>query len=240
MPIYAVPFNDGGINLTAELLQDAGVLDVDQSRPAEAIRPESGADVLALMLDQLTHGALLINAKRRILYANQVARCELDKAAVISSEMGELTFVSSADTLSYEAAMEKAIAGERSLIKLAYERGSQADAAVVTMVPLDHRAGISGKRIALFLSRASVCESGAFKVFASAFGLTQTEEQVLSFLCRGLSTPEIASRMKIAVSTVRSHVRNACIKTASRGVRELVHKIATLPPVAPLLFGNFY
>lgn len=225
--------------MTADLLQGA-VLDADQLLPVEVMEADSDAGLLALMLDQLTHGALVINASRRILHANQAARRELDKAVVICSEIGELKFVSSADTLNYETAMERALAGERSLIKLAFERGSQADAAVVTVVPLDRPAGSSSKRIALFLSRASACESGAFKAFASAYGLTQTEEQVLDLSCRGLSTPEIAARMKIAVSTVRSHVRNACIKTGSRGVRELVHRIAVLPPVAPLLLGHFY
>ena len=62
---------------------------------------------------------------------------------------------------------------------------------------------------------------------------TATEEQVLGILCQGFSAPQIAAQMKVAVSTVRSHVRSLCIKTRSSGVRELVSRIAVLPPVAP-------
>jgi len=35
------------------------------------------------------------------------------------------------------------------------------------------------------------------------------------------------------VSTIRSHVRSLCAKTGSSGVRELVNRVAVLPPVAP-------
>jgi DNA-binding CsgD family transcriptional regulator len=90
------------------------------------------------------------------------------------------------------------------------------------------------------LSRVGVSESGVFGAFARNHGLTHTEEQVLVFLCRCLSTPEIAIQMKVAVSTVRSHVRSLCAKTASSGVRELVNRVAILPPVAPLPLGQIH
>jgi len=90
------------------------------------------------------------------------------------------------------------------------------------------------------LSRVSVSESGVFGAFARNHGLTHTEEQVLVFLCRCLSTPEIAIQMKVAVSTVRSHVRSLCAKTASSGVRELVNRVAILPPIAPSPVGQIH
>ena len=71
--------------------------------------------------------------------------------------------------------------------------------------------------------------------FARSHGLTATEEHVLGILCQGHSAPDIAVQMKVAVSTVRSHVRSLCAKTRSSGVRELVNRVAVLPPVAPAL-----
>jgi DNA-binding CsgD family transcriptional regulator len=56
---------------------------------------------------------------------------------------------------------------------------------------------------------------------------------VLGILCQGYSAPEIAVQMNVAVSTVRSHVRSLCAKTRSSGVRELINRVAVLPPVAP-------
>jgi DNA-binding CsgD family transcriptional regulator len=67
--------------------------------------------------------------------------------------------------------------------------------------------------------------------FARTHGLTPTEEQVLTILCQGYSTPQIAVQLNVAVSTVRSHVRSMCAKTQSHGVRALVGKVAVLPPL---------
>jgi DNA-binding CsgD family transcriptional regulator len=39
--------------------------------------------------------------------------------------------------------------------------------------------------------------------------------------------------LNVAVSTVRSHVRSICAKTRTSSVRELVQRVAILPPVAP-------
>jgi DNA-binding CsgD family transcriptional regulator len=38
-------------------------------------------------------------------------------------------------------------------------------------------------------------------------------------------------QLKVAVSTVRSHVRSLCAKTHSNGVRALVGRVAVLPPL---------
>lgn len=56
---------------------------------------------------------------------------------------------------------------------------------------------------------------------------------MLGILCQGYSAPQIAEQLSVAVSTVRSHVRSLCAKTRSSGVRELVNRVAVLPPVAP-------
>jgi DNA-binding CsgD family transcriptional regulator len=70
------------------------------------------------------------------------------------------------------------------------------------------------------------------RFFAGTYRLTNTEEQVLDMLCQGYNTPDAAKQLKVAVSTVRSHVRNLCAKTQSSGIRELVNRVAVLPPVA--------
>jgi DNA-binding CsgD family transcriptional regulator len=69
--------------------------------------------------------------------------------------------------------------------------------------------------------------------FSRKHGLTPTEQQVLGILCDGLSAPQVAEQLHVAVSTVRSHIRSMCAKTRTNGVRELVGRLAVLPPVAP-------
>jgi DNA-binding CsgD family transcriptional regulator len=183
-------------------------------------RPDLGPDLLFLLFD----------ARGQIIHANQAARTELNRHRVLDKMGGEIHAVTPADGRTLQDALIKAVAGKRSLINVSGGGLSL----MLAVVPLSRGAGVWEARIALFFSRAEVCESGMFGFFARSFGLTQTEEQVLAILCRGLTTPEIALQMKVAVSTVRSHVRSLCAKTGSSGVRELVNRVAVLPPVAPL------
>lgn len=217
-------------------LQDTSLLDDGRPLSLGDTELDSTPALLALLMDELAHGVILVTAQCRILHANQVARRELQRAAVLGTDRGELKVPVPADAKAFQHAMGKAVAGKRSLIKLA-TGGADFTLAVV---PLQRQPGIPCERMALVLSRLGVSESGVFSAFARSHGLTHTEEQVLVYLCRCLSTPEIAVQMKVAVSTVRSHVRSLCAKTASSGVRELVNRVAILPPIAPLPLGQIH
>lgn len=130
---------------------------------------------------------------------------------MLKAYRGELQVVSRADNMLFKKAFDQAVEGLRSLIELS----AGGPACTLALVPLGPQAGRRCERIAVFLSRAGVCESAVFSPFARSHGLTRTEEQVLDFLCHCLSTPQIARQMSVAVSTVRS----LCLKTASSGVR---------------------
>ena len=192
---------------------------------------DAGPDVLSLLIDALAHGVLVVDHRGQIIHCNQTASTELKRLRVLGIVDGGLHAVAPGNGKALKNALSEAVAsGKRSLLNLSGAGLSLA----LAVVPLRREAAIWESRVALFFSRVEVCESGVFGFFARSHGLTQTEEQVLVILCRGLSTPEIALQMKVAVSTVRSHVRSLCEKTDSRGVRELVNRVAILPPVAAL------
>lgn len=192
-------------------------------------------DCLAMLFDQMSHGVVVISPQRHIFHANKAAHDAFDRHGVLYAHLGELRIMSPIDGKTLQTALTKASAGLRSLVKLS---GSGMDL-TLSVVPLlrparEHGATNSDMvcdRIALFFERAAICDTGMFIFFARSQGLTPTEEQVLTLLCRSMSTPDIAVELKIAVSTVRSHVRSLCIKTGSKGSRELVNRVATLPPV---------
>lgn len=191
---------------------------------------DSSADVLSGLMDVLAHGVVVVGERGQLVHANQAARAELNRRRVLGKVGDEVHAITPADGKALQMALIKAAGGKRSLVNVSGGGLSL----MLAVVPLKSEIGARENRIALFFSRAEVCESGMFGFFARSYGLTQTEEQVLIILCRGLSTPEIALQMKVAVSTVRSHVRSLCAKTGSSGVRELVNRVAVLPPVAPL------
>ena len=188
---------------------------------------------LALLMDELAHGILVTNIEGRLLYANQAARIELSRRRVIVLRNETIHTCSPESARILQEALARVADGKRGLIELAAPVGP---GLTLVMLPLKPVAPYKPPRAALLFSRAVVCDSLMLCFFARSHGLTATEEQVLGILCQGLSAPEVAAQLKVAVSTVRSHIRSLCAKTRSSGVRELVSRIALLPPVAPPLW----
>ena len=185
---------------------------------------------LALLMDELAHGVLVTGLEGQLLHANQAARHELARRRVLHAQGAQVQARNPDDGRILQDALAKIAEGKRSLITLT---GTQGAPLTIAVLPLQQDAVAQPPRAALMFARASVCESLMLCFFARSHGLTATEESVLGILCQGYSAPQVALQLKVAVSTVRSHVRSLCAKTRSSGVRELVNRVAVLPPVAP-------
>jgi DNA-binding NarL/FixJ family response regulator len=61
--------------------------------------------------------------------------------------------------------------------------------------------------------------------------LTRTEEAVLADLVQGQEVEDIARQRNMAIATARSHVKQLRLKTRSGSMRELLNRLAVLPPV---------
>ena len=189
---------------------------------------DASADLLALLVDELAHGVMIVNTQGWILHANRAALSALQRGVGLATTHGGLKLKSVSDPSRLTQALEQAASGKRSLTRFEGTGGSTSLAAV----PLNRQSVGPCDRIALLLSREESCEPTLFASFAQSHRLTRTEEQVLQLLCRCLSAPEIAIQMKVAVSTIRSHVRSLCVKTSSHGVRQLIHLVTALPQLA--------
>jgi DNA-binding CsgD family transcriptional regulator len=198
------------------------------SAPANADNALGSA--LVLLMDELAHGVVVASVQGRLLHANQAARHELGRGRVLGVRRNVLHACTRADGKSLHEALAKVADGKRSLVEL-----TAAGGAVVTLAVLPLKAEGPGgtPNAALLFARETVCDALMLCFFARSHALTATEEHVLGILCQGFSAPQIAAQMDVAVSTVRSHVRSLCAKTHSSGVRQLVNRVAVLPPVAP-------
>ena len=190
---------------------------------------DAGSDLLGLLVDELAHGVMIVNTQGWILHANRAALGALQRGVGLATTHGGLKLKSVADQNRLTLALGNAASGKRSLIRLEDAGGSTN----LAVVPLNRQLAGPCDRIALLFSREDACEPSLFASFAHSHRLTRTEEQVLQLLCRCLSTPEIALQMKVAVSTICSHVRSLCAKTSTHGVRQLINLVAALPPLAP-------
>jgi DNA-binding CsgD family transcriptional regulator len=211
-------------------LLDAGFVDSGLPLASKSGMAGAGQDLLMALMDELAYGVLVIGLDGRVIHANLAARNELERPCGLSLNGEVLHAPLADDARTLQDALAKAAEGKRSLISLL----GGGTCLTLAVVPLRGEAGVPA-RVALFFARAAVYESLMLCFFARSHGLTNTEEHVLGILCQGYSTPDIARQMKVAVSTVRSHVRSMCGKTRSSGVRELVNRVAVLPPVAPAM-----
>ncbi|WP_239027278.1 helix-turn-helix transcriptional regulator [Ramlibacter algicola] len=196
--------------------------------------PAPGLD---LVLDELAYGIAIAKADGEVVHANQVARHELASQRVLWVQQGRLQTHMVADGRVLADALVRAASGKRSLVTISAPKGTPL---TLALVPVGRGNGAQPVQAGLLFARASVCESLMLCFFARTHSLTPAEETVLSILCQGYSAPQTARQLKVAVSTVRSHVRSLCAKTRSSGVRELVSRVAMLPPIAPAVFDSVH
>jgi DNA-binding CsgD family transcriptional regulator len=194
--------------------------------------PASLGEGLALLMDEFAYGVAVIRIDGRVLHANQAARHEFGRRRVLALRQQVVTTCIQEEAATLHDAVARAAAGKRSMITLA----GNGPSLTFIVLPLSQDGGSKAHTAALIFARATVCDSLMLGFFARSHGLTRTEEQVLDILCQGYSAPGIAAQLEVAVSTVRSHVRSLCAKTRSSGVRELVNRVAVLPPVGPTLW----
>lgn len=199
------------------------------SGPARDTGDASGFG-LALLMEEWAHGVVVTTVGGRVVHANGAARRELARKPLLDIARGTLHAPDGDDALRLQDALARAGEGKRSLLMLGRGDTPGITAAVL---PLKAEGTIPVEAVALVFERASVCESLMLSFFARSHGLTPSEEQVLGILCQGHSAPDAARQLRVAVSTVRSHVRSVCAKTSANSVRELVGRVAVLPPVAP-------
>lgn len=188
---------------------------------------DATATGLSMVMDELAYGVVLASPQGRMLHANLAARHELARRKVLALQDGHVQTVDATQARLLVHALAKAETGRRSLVALR-ANGLRVSVAVV---PLRRDGCEHARVVALVLSRVSVCDAVMLCFFARTHGLTPSEEQVLAILCQGYSAPEAAQQLKVAVSTVRSHVRSLCAKTHTNGVRALVGQVAVLPPI---------
>jgi DNA-binding CsgD family transcriptional regulator len=194
---------------------------------------------LALALDQIDHGLILVDARGKVLHANRVARAELtDPDHALQMTGGAVLARHPADAVLLRDALAAANGkGLRRLITLG-TRGQMSSLAVMPLLGGSMAApGAAAEPQAtlLMLGKRSGRVSLATYWFARSCGLTAAEDQVLQALCSGVAPRDIARDHSVAVSTVRTQLASIRAKTRSGSLRELMRCMAQLPPVAPTI-----
>jgi DNA-binding CsgD family transcriptional regulator len=80
-----------------------------------------------------------------------------------------------------------------------------------------------GQAVAVIIDEPSPAEMAPLLMLA--YGLTKQEQAVTRLVCRGLSTRELADRLRITQNTVQDHLKAIFEKTGVGSRRELVATI---------------
>jgi DNA-binding CsgD family transcriptional regulator len=195
--------------------------------PERRSRPASMARWLARMLDEMDHGMLLVSARGDLRHANQPARQELARSVSLQLSNGLVQAAQGSERGALSAALAEAQRGKRRLLSL----GHNGDALSIALVPLDTDGGAAEPLVLLLLGKRQSCETLTVDFFARTQGLTSAEAKVLQALCEGLRPKEAARQLGVAVSTIRTQISSIRTKTQTASIRDLVSRVAALPPI---------
>lgn len=175
-------------------------------------------------LDGFAHGIALVDEQSHLIYANAAARTFLSVAGWEND--GGLVRSAIADERSaWGAALPQACRyGRHQLVKLSSPSGPTFAAVVPVAVDGQHLAFVT-------FGRHDLCGSLELQLFASHFGLTGAENQVLARLSTGMRPAEIADAHGVAPSTVLTQVASIRAKTVTSSIKQLLCMLSRMPPL---------
>ncbi len=191
--------------------------------------------VMLRMLDEIDYGLLLVTPTGCLRYANQLALRSLTGTAALRLGDGKVYAAKDAEQTLLRAALSDAGRGLRRLLTLQ----SAGTSVAVLPIPADDDGACTGDAsellVMLVLGKQPANETLTVAFFARTQRLTAAESTVLHGLCGGLRPKEIANQAGVQISTVRSQIGSIRIKTETASIRDLVNRVAALPPITPAL-----
>ena len=191
-----------------------------------------GARWLMAALDEVDYGIVLLDAEAQVQHVNHTARAELDDTHPLQLVGLRLRAREPRAAAQLQQALEGASRrGLRKLLTI-----GEGDAQIsVSIVPL-RTGGDDGQAAALLvLGKRRMSGVLAVQAFARSHGLTPCETRVLIALCDGVPPAVAAAQHGVAMSTVRSQIGSIRAKTGAASIRDLIYKVASLPPLMSAL-----
>ncbi|TAK82441.1 MAG: helix-turn-helix transcriptional regulator [Aquabacterium sp.] len=211
--------------LTIPMVAERAERTAEVAASAGGPRPLSAGAWLALMLDEIDYGMVLLSPDGRVQHMNHAARAELEGSPLLQVQQATLQVRRPQDYEPLRSALhDAAVRRRRRLVTL--EAADQT--LTIAVVPLGE---MPQPATLLVLSKSRVCEELSLQGYASHYGLTLAEGQVLKALCAGQTPGNVAERHGVAISTIRTQIHAIRAKTGMQSISSLVQQIARLPPL---------
>ncbi|MBQ1542673.1 MAG: hypothetical protein IIZ63_11780 [Caulobacteraceae bacterium] len=192
-------------------------------------------------LSQAVHragfGLALLDAGRRLVFANPCAERILREETGLKLVSGRLRVCSDAENTRLDLALDEGEGGQARGGMLRISRGEGIGPLVGHVVPLGATGGAGlhdvGRAVAaIFLIEPDADFADRGEVFARRYGLTRGEQRMLLEIIRGDGVPAAAEALGVKEVTARVHLTRIFLKTETQRQTELVRLFfqTTLPP----------
>jgi DNA-binding CsgD family transcriptional regulator len=193
------------------------------------------AATFASTLNALSVGAVLVDREARVVYANAVARAMLAAGDPIRIVQGRLQLPHHKAS----DAMTSAIAGSAGNLDQLGQRGisipvlmKDARHCVTHVLPIttgEARGEVDRRAVAaVFLARTETAPQMSAAALALLYDVTPAETRVLELMAEGLTVSEIAEKLGVSITTVRTHLSRLFHKTGTSRQAQLVALIGRL------------
>lgn len=194
--------------------------------------PEQEDGLSAAVLDEIDYGVILVSRTLRVGHCNHTARLEMRTRQLLRMEHDVLRVEEPRDGQRLLAAVQAA--ADRRMRNLVTLGGPEAPLSV-SVVPLGRSAPEHGPLVLLVLGKRDICARLSADRFASDHGLTTAEAMVLGALSEGFEPRQIAQMNGVSLTTIRTQIHSVRGKTGVRCIRELMLRVAMLPPLVNAL-----
>ena len=181
------------------------------------------AALARVVLEEMDIAVLVIAKNMEVRMANRAALQQLRDSPFLRIVDGHLSANGhpTAQNELFRAISDAVRQGTQRLVVLRHATCAELSASIVPLVGADG--------VLLSLGRATLCSELTLMGYASATGLTLSESDVLSALCKGDSPEQIALARGVKLSTVRTQLGGLRVKTNSSDLRDVILKVGKLP-----------
>jgi DNA-binding CsgD family transcriptional regulator len=187
------------------------------------------------ILDGLSAGMILVDAKGRIVHANAAGTAILDDADFLRAINGRLIASDSAINtavqdilLAADGGGDDAVGAKGIALPLTAHTGERYVAHVLPLTSAARReAGLAYNAVAaLFVRKATLKVYSPAEVIGTMYKLTPTELRVLLAIVDVGGVPEVAAALGVAATTIKTHLGRLFAKTGVARQADLVKLVA--------------
>jgi DNA-binding CsgD family transcriptional regulator len=179
------------------------------------------------VLDQMSQGAIIVGADRRVLFANGAARrLSAHGGFTLGGEPGHLSADRPEESARLAGLVAEAAAGGSGSMRLTRVPPHRMLAATIAALPVGN-ADPSGLVLITLCDLTATADIAPCQLMA-LFGLTAAEAAIVPQLVAGETTHFIAQSRGVAVATVRAQAARILAKTGAANLRALSTMVAAL------------